>query len=157
MNFLIKFSGIKFLIKIRKRIPRHSHDDISFEAWSRCSLLMYVRAVSEWEGEKKPKDYVHDELFLFFFPLHVKRASEWGGGGWGMFLYVSNNFLLFNHRYGACLLSIYSSCIILYSRKVKMVRGMGSLQGKSSTKGAKFILIDAAVVWKMYELFSCVQ
>lgn len=110
---------------------------------------------SEWE--RKPKDYVHDELFLFFFPLHVKRASEWGGGGWGMFLYVSNNFLLFNHRYGACLLSIYSSCIILYSRKVKMVRGMGSLQGKSSTKGAKFILIDAAVVWKMYELFSCVQ
>lgn len=74
-----------------------------------------------------------------------------------MFLYVSNNFLLFNHRYGACLLSIYSSCIILYSRKVKMVRGMESLQGKSSTKGAKFILIDAAVVWKMYELFFCVQ
>lgn len=33
----------------------------------------------------------------------------------------------------------------------------GALQGKSSTKGAKFILIDAAVVWKMYELFSCVQ
>lgn len=26
-----------------------------------------------------------------------------------------------------------------------MVSGMGSLQGKSSTKGAKFILIDAAV------------
>lgn len=29
---------------------------------------------------KKPKDYVHDELFLFFFPLHVKRVSEWGRG-----------------------------------------------------------------------------